>query len=312
MSKKSIRKKKHHNLFDSRNASDFKSRMIEMGIDLESLIAEFVNPEYQVGVVLGGSIPERTATSVSDVDISLLIRTPDALKDFREVVWGASVFYLHRNKATTENWAVLFYEGVEINFEIKINSNLDDTNTSLHEINLNTEDVGEQRFLSRIASGWPLFNEQEVELWRTYYCVDQLRERKIISEFTLAIKELEDMKSALGGSPGLSYILGVHITTRLIKSLLASEEYFSPGVKWMRKVNQLIKLDDDKLAPLLVAAREQLFPRYDENVTSERDYYDSVVKLICMIEKYISDNNMHVGDVVDWVKTELDLKVEDL
>lgn len=307
MSKINLRKKEHHSLHCSENAEDFISRLMEAGIDIEKLLQEFVKPEYNAGIVLGGSIPERTATSVSDVDISILINDEGALKPFKDIVWGESVFYLHRNKSIKSNWAVLFYKGVEINFEIKIDTAVGQLN-SKSTVNLNTEDKGEQRFLSRIASGWTLFNEKQVELWKEHYDIKQLQERKIISEFTLAIKELEDMKSSIGTSSGLSYVIGVHIVTRLIKSILASQDYFSPGTKWMRKVNQLID-SDRELSIILGDAKKLLFPVFIDNTKEEKIFYNEVITMAKNIESYIVNNNLYVGDVVNWVKEELDLVI---
>lgn len=303
-----VRKKKPHELHTCSNANEFLKKMQGMGVDLQALISEIVKPEYPIGVVLGGSIPEQTATYTSDVDITLLLTDINCLKEFKSEIWGCSIFYLHKDRAQSSNWTVMIYKGIEINFEFKLNSDVsvqDNTKTTAPQIN--TGDIHEVRFLSRLASGWSLYNHELVSQWKTHYSINEMCGRRTISEFTLALKELEDMKAAIGTSSGLPLIIGVHVVTQLIKSILATESYYSPGIKWMRKVNQLITSDNKYCSRVLSEAKPLLFQTYTDNEEHELAFYKDVIQLTKSVETYIVSKNHYVGDVLDWFKEEFDM-----
>lgn len=306
------RKKRPHSLYEVGNAREFQNKLESLGINIFEFISEIVYDMDSTGILLGGSIAERTATEVSDVDIALLINEASDLKDFKNEILGESVFYLHRDKSKLENWAVIYHKGIEFNFEIRINPNVNNIeNMNQAElssaIDVDLSNVDDLRLLSRLSTGWPLLNKDIINLWKTAYRVEELCERRVITEFTLAIKEIEDMKSSIDSSAAQTLLLGVHITSRLIKCLLATERFFSPGVKWMRKVDSLINDDSNELAALLCTAKILVFPENTQCEKKLAQYHKEVIGFAAATESYIESVNITVGEVVHWFKEELDL-----
>ncbi|HEX7984336.1 MAG TPA: hypothetical protein VF616_12540 [Duganella sp.] len=307
---KSERKKTPHNLHLAEDAAAFTNALQTLGIDLPALLDALLEPGTEFGLVLGGSIPERTGTSVSDVDLLVLLNSPQALRNVSASLAGYPVKWLYQNKHFTANWAVLYVEGVELNFEIKVNP---DIRLALGEqalVNKNSNEVSNEnvdhlRFLSRLSGGWPLRNPALVDLWKRYYEIDRLQQKRMISEFSLAAKELEDMQAAIGGAPGLSAMLGVYVVTKLMKAVLASHHYFSPGVKWLRKVDQLIAAGPADSSAVLRQGRGLLFPTLLAEAAAQRAYFEQVLAYSWEVERLLA-RDPAVKMVIGWFKEAFD------
>lgn len=310
MMSKNERKKIPHALHLAGNAAEFAKILQETGIDLPTLLAALLEPDAEFGVVLGGSIPENTGTSISDVDFLVLINSADALRSIGTSLAGYPVKWLHQNKSSTTNWAVLYINGIELNFEIKINSDIqlalgERILSKKNNNEVSNENFDHLRFLSRLSCGWPLSNLALVELWKRYYETDQLRQKRMISEFSHAAKELEDMHAAIGGSPGLCELLGVCIITRLMKAVLASHDYFSPGAKWLRKVDQIILTGPVESSVLLTQGRDLLFPLMHKNAEAQLGYFETVLSYSREVERYLA-RDPAVKAVIGWFKEAFD------
>lgn len=302
------RKKKSHDLYLAKNANDFLIRLKSYDIDLVSLIDQVVDKKYTRGIVLGGSIPEGTGTNISDVDILILINTTDALGDMTTSIGDIPIKWLHPNVNFTSNWAVFFINGIEINFEFKvnpeINNNINLTKKNRSEIF--NENVDHLRFLARMANGWDLYNKDFISLWRDYYEISHLRNRRILSEFTLATKELEDMQEAIGKATGLVSILGSYVVTKLMRSLLAYDGYYAPSVKWLRRVDNVIQNSDSELAILFKKGRDLLFPKINVDKEDQLIYFNAVLMYTQSVEIFLSKEIKEMSILLKWFKNSFD------
>jgi hypothetical protein len=306
----SERKKKPHTLHTAANATEFLQFILDAGIDLFGLLDALLEPDAEYGLVLGGSIPEGTGTSVSDVDLLVLLNSPLSLRNVSSSLAGHPVKWLYQNKNFTSNWAVLYVEGIELNFEIKVNPAIrlalgEQVLVNKNSNEVSNENIDHLRFLSRLSGGWPLSNIPLVDMWMKYYEVDMLRQKRMIAEFSLAAKELEDMHAAIGGAPGLSAMLGVYVVTKLMKAVLASHDYLSPGVKWLRKVEQIIVHGPEQSAGLLKHGRELLFPTFLDGADANSAYFEKVLAYSWAVEGYLAQDPA-VGMVIGWFKEAFD------
>ncbi|SFG37462.1 hypothetical protein SAMN05518865_111132 [Duganella sp. CF458] len=306
----SERKKRAHTLYLAGNPAEFSAALREARIDLPALLDALLVPGAEYGLVLGGSIPERTGTSVSDVDLLVLINSSQALRDVASSLGAYPVKWLYQNRNFTSNWAVLYVEGIELNFEIKVNPDIRLAGGAQVLLNKNSNEVSNEnvdhlRFLSRLSGGWALQNVALVDLWKRYYEIDRLRQKRMISEFSLAAKELEDMQAAIGGAPGLSAMLGIYVVTKLMKALLASHDYFSPGVKWLRKVEQLISSGPAQSASLLRQGRDLLFPSPQADREAQLAYFQQVLAYSREVERQLAQDPA-VKMVIGWFNEAFD------
>lgn len=302
------RKKKIHDLYLAKDTNDFLNRLKNYDIDLLSLIDQVVDPKFTKGIVLGGSIPEGTGTNVSDVDILILLNTTDALGELTMSIGDIPLKWLHPNINFTSNWVVFFINGIEVNFEFKIHPEIN-SKTNLAEKNRSevlNENIDHLRFLARMANGWDLYNKDFISLWKSYYEIDQLKNRRILSEFTLATKELEDMQEAIGKATGLVSILGSYVVTKLMRSLLAYDGYYAPSVKWLRRVDNLIQNSDSELTILFQQGRDLLFPGINTNQEDQLAYFKAVLLYTQSVELFLSKEIEEISILLKWFKNSFD------
>jgi hypothetical protein len=306
---KKRRKKLPHKLYLCDRLEDLQVELNELDIDLQRLVFEFVKPKSDPAIVITGSLANGIGTQVSDLDVVVLLPSLSSVRNNVDQILGNKVYYLpHSNKSRME--VSLFLNGVEIDIFFMANQEVTDyfdsksPKAQLGE--MSPEDDYQMVFMGRLQNSWVLRNKQLVDQWKEFYQIDKYRVNRIVSIFTRATKNLEDMHVSIGLGVGCVGILGASITGNGLKSLLAFNGFCFISSKWMRKVNYYIHHSEPNMSKLMEHGRELMFPGLLESVEDETEYFKTVYEFIKDVQSKLSNEEL-IRHILENVEYELDL-----
>ena len=294
------RKKQPHKLFQCNGRDEIMDGLDDLGINVFEVVNAFVKPSEDIGILIVGSIADGVATEVSDLDLLVIVDGDSPFKKGISAMYGQPVYFENfpeNNYATAD----FIYKGLEINIDFKYK------NTS----SMKSIEPGSQKFhngfllIARLASGLVIYNQELVGRWRVLYSINSEIDHKLISLFVDSLKDLEDMKQAIGSKPELSFYLGISITDGLMRALLICNGYLGQGSKWLRAVSGIIE-NKGKNAELLTRGRKLLFPTVFDDRDRQREYFDRVLSFSREVDRVLRDT-AGVGDVLDYMVADLDL-----
>jgi len=289
--KKSRNKKKPHNLHQSTNLTTFKQLLAEQNIDLMSLVYEFIKPNAKIGVMVVGSIADKMATEISDLDLLVLVSDKMVFKKQKREISGAVVNYL----ATPEKNRVsicVFINGIEMNFDFMIQDTTNGTEVDRQNDVDVVDSKAKSKLLCRLSGHWVLHGQETVEQWRKYYQVDKFKLKLVTVGFTTAAKNLEDMESGIGLEKAHVGILGTYIVNHLLRVMLAFVGEYSCNYssKWMRKVGQVINESKTSNIDTFKKGRALMFPALHQNEFEEKQYFEEVYAFCQHVRGVLSED----------------------
>jgi hypothetical protein len=307
---RAARRKRPHALHRCATADAVLAELRTRDIDVVSLVAEFVKPSFDSGVLITGSIAWGVATELSDLDLLVLLPAADAFKGKRKrEVSGSVIKYLPKVRPNKEEVS-LFLSGIELDIFFLVNPEVDRFAASgAPKASLEADEhASDHPFLTRLATGWIVHGPDVVDRWRRYYDTSSLRIKWMAMEFTTAAKDLEDMRAGIGLAPGHVAALGVYSVTRLLRALLAYNDCYSISSKWLRRIDQLIGTADPDMRQVLITGRELLFPTLLAAPEEERVYVDRV-HAYCGAVKTMLSRDDAMGDILASIIHDLDIIV---
>ena len=301
-------KKRPHDLHRCTNVDALVEALRSRGIDLVSLVYEFVKPSVEVGILVTGSIADGVATEVSDLDLMILLPGADAFKARRKrEIAGNVVTYLPADSPDSDTTVItLFLSGIELDLVFVANPEAGAGSPGNDMALEEEEPFHRDPFLNRLATGWVVHGEDVVARWRAYHQTDRLRLKWIATEFTGAAKTLEDMEAGIGRSRGHVSALGASAVVHMISALLACNRFYCTSPNWMLKVNQLIGTVDPAMREALTEGAELAFPTLLEKIDEEKAYFDRVYEY-CVKVKNILGREEGMEDVFASIAHDLDL-----
>jgi hypothetical protein len=304
------RKKRPHDLHLATGPDDLVARLAERGVDLVSLVYEFVRSTAPAGIVIGGSISDRIATPVSDIDVLILLsRARDLKPRLKSEVDGVPVAHLPTRTPGTRAVS-LFPAGIEIDLVFRWDGPGEGGDAApegvpgpeLDEIDPLVRDP----FVNRLASGWVIHGEEVVERWRRYFRADTLRVRWMTTDFIAAVKLLEDVEEGIGRAPGHVSALGAHLVPYLLSALLAYHHFYLGSANWMLKIDSLVGEVDPEMRQALEAGARLAFPTLLASPEREREYFERLVRYSREVKRLLS-REPHVGEILDASMHQLDV-----
>jgi hypothetical protein len=294
-------KKRAHELHECENAEELAAELEREGLDLVSLAYEFVKPSYEIGLFVTGSIPGGTASSLSDVDVVVLLPTVSALKGGRKrELFGSAVNYLPTD-SPNETEVSLFFDGIELDvlFLADRTAGGEPASGSV---------VGDEDLVlaTRLAGGWIIHGREVVERWRSRYSLRAVRTQWVAARFTEAGKILEDMEVGIGRARGHVACLGAHVCRYLVNALLAYHDVYSDSASWVLQVQRLAGTADPEMEEALQRGTELAFPTLLEGPEAERTYFEQVYAYCATVRELLSRDE-EVGALLTSIIYDLDI-----
>ncbi len=285
------RRRKHpHDLHLSQSVAELQERLGARDIDLQSVIAEFVKPGYSAGVLVAGSLADRVATDVSDLDLLVLLEHPRSLKRPPRELFGAPVAYLP-GAAEGDTQASLFLGGIEIDLQLVFDPVVAAGGPAVVRGNdggVSIESGLGVKFLSKLSSDWVVQGPEIVERWQRHYRIDQFRLQRVLHEFTAASKNLEDLRSGIGLEVGHVGVLGINVVSSLLRVVLYFNGYRGLSRMWMRVLGRMLATADEETGEVLRQGRRLMFPELLRNADAELRYCQQVHALWSSIRSLLA------------------------
>jgi hypothetical protein len=296
-------KKRPHSLHRSTSAEELLEQLEAKGINLVSLVYEFIKRPQKVGILITGSIAEGIANCLSDVDVLILVPTPAAYKERKREVFGSSINYLPTN-SPVETEVSLFLQGIEFDMLFVVDPALPEPSTAIAaEAPSEREEI---LLATRLAQGWVVDGREVVDSWNRRFSITDIRIRWMAAKFAEAAKILEDMEVGIGRARGHVACLGAHVVRYLLSALLAYHHFYASSANWMLKVNQLIEVVDSAMREALMRGAELAFPTLLDGADEEKEYFERVYAYCGDVRELLSrEENM--GDVLASIIYDLDI-----
>jgi hypothetical protein len=305
-------RKRPHDLHRCSSVDALVEALRSRGIDLISLVHEFVKPSLPIGILVTGSIADGVATEVSDLDLMVLLPGADAFKAKRKrEIAGNVVNYLPADSPDSNTTIIaLFLSGIEIDLVFVADPAVDlaaGFGSAGNDVALEEEEpFYRDPFLNRLATGWVVHGQDVVNRWRAYHHTDKLRVKWIATEFTAVAKTLEDMEAGIGLGRGHISVLGTCAVVHTLSALLAYSQFYCTSPNWMLKINQLLKTADPVMREALTEGVDLAFPALLEAADEEKAYFGRVYEY-CGKVKNILAREEGMGDVLASISYDLDL-----
>lgn len=300
-------RKRPHELHLCTTPEELSRALRASGIDPLAIVAEFVRPSTELGILAAGSIPWGVATELSDLDIWVLLPGSHVFRSRqpREIA-GAAVKYMP-NEKPNRTGVTLFLSGIEIDFLFYTN----DVPPQAEAGGLKASQAGDVHaadpsFVTRLATGWTLHGPEIVDRWKSYYDTDSMRLKWIASEFTAATKDLEDLEVGIGRDRGHVPAIGSYVANSLLRALLAYNGCYTTSVKSMLRIGRLIETADPEMRDALIEGRALAFPALLHGPDEERAYFDRVYAY-CGAVRTILSREEGMADILDSVIHDLDI-----
>lgn len=268
--------KRPHSLHNCNGPSDFLSAFeAETGMSLDGFIDRLADRESVNVVILAGSIPLGVATSVSDLDLIVLLESPNSrplpsARTFPEIVFAAEG---QVGSMLEARQVVAVLNGVEVDVHflsapavVALAKRIARAGVLLTP--------NEICFMSRIKTGWVLAqNERFSDIVGRLRCDNSLEIHTATTYVTGSLQELEDAHAALTDNQELALYLGRCSVEKCFTAFLASRGYAYTGGKWLRLIGRLEaprSLSSDSFRSLLANGVRLLFPAPGGRATTEQ------------------------------------------
>ena len=306
---KTRHKKTPHSLHECEQIEDLEIKLGKMGINLTQLVFEFLKPKSNPGIIVTGSIANRIGTHVSDLDIVVLLSTLSSVKKGKCQIFGHSVNFLpHADENKME--ASFFLKGIEFDIFFLANYEIahivESGNLDILPTDVSFDDHHQMVFMGRLQNSWVVRNENLVNHWKKYYQIENYRINRIVSVFTRANKNLEDMHATIGLGVGCVGVLGISIVGSGLKALLAFNGFCFLSSKWMRKINHYIENGNSDTSTLMSLGRDLMFPGLLESIEDEINYFNQVYLFIKRVQSELSSEKA-IEQILENIGNQLDL-----
>lgn len=303
--------KQRHDLWQSRNPSDFCSRISAMGVDLGSIVKNLSKSPDDTSLLVVGSIAEGLGNAESDVDLLLLVENESVLDTDAHADWSFTTGEPYK-PATVK----YFPNGVELDIEICV---LDmatplkqSTDRLLQFMQRPSESYGipklqflEHRFLHQLRRGWSASNDTVAAKWRANFNVEYLHVYSIASNYIEYMELLEDVNSARRKGDLLDVAnVGRVCAEYGAQALLGLAGETNPTRKWIAHLLRNMGDGDSSTLALTRQAISVLFPQSNMSADDADKYVNDL--------KFFGDNlrtaiNSHtsLGKVLDSLFTKL-------
>ncbi|WP_437907375.1 nucleotidyltransferase domain-containing protein [Sorangium sp. So ce327] len=254
-----------HRLHAASDAAVFRSRFeAATGRTIDAVLSDFVDPAGIVLIALGGSIPLGIATEASDIDLLVLLRSPDCLRMPRA---GTPHVLFAGNYASSDELAIATAVVRSSNVEMDVQFLLTEKISQLLGL-LKTSRVAlsfqQRQLLARLRRAWPL----SPEAWPS--AVVDLPDESFdihcaVQSMITSYRSLVDARVAAEDSFWLALAMGRHSVEKAFEAYFASRGYSYLGLKWLRflerRWSDMTGVERGRLpAPVAVRGRELLFP----------------------------------------------------
>lgn len=289
------RRKQPNELHRCRNPEELSSALANFGIDIEALVGEFIKPSARRTIMIAGSLAERTASPLSDLDILVLLDDRMAFKKSRSELYGQPINFVPSHDPE-ERIVSMFIEGLEVECQFLVNDALraDASGESLATAR-RARLADHQKFLGRLSGGWVVHDDGLLPAWRACYDIDGLRVRRTTEEFMAATKNLEDMAMAIDSDAAHFGAMGIYIATHLMLALLAERGYFSKSAKWMKRATRTIEDGPTDLAELLRRGQAILLAGRLDAPEAQRAHFDSIRNYAADVRTHLSRDDTFSG-----------------
>lgn len=298
------RRKRPHDLHLSTTSAELVERLRAQNVDLLALIREFVRPGAQFGAILGGSLADGTATSLSDVDVIVLLPDRQSLKSGKTSVFGHTATYLPEHRSD-QVLVSLFIHGVEFEMQFYMNA---EAHAGRRASRVGSELGREGDPPAGLNSPWVLAGREVVERWRHYFHAESMPLSRAASEFILGTKLLEDMRACIGGAPGQSGALGTWIVTHTLIALLFHNGYLGCSSRWLKVLERLIASVPAETREAFLVGRRLLFPGWLESADEQRLYCEQV-HAYCATVLGLLSRDAALKNIIDAAIYDLDIVV---
>ena len=244
-------------------------------MSLDSLIERLADRESVSAVILAGSIPLGAATSVSDLDLIVLLESPNSrplpsVRTFPEVVFAAEG---QAGSMFEARQVVAVLNGIEVDVHFL-------SAPAVVALARRIAGAGvlltpnEICFMSRIKTGWVVAqNERFNDIVGRLRRDNSLEIHTATTYVTGSLQELEDAYAALADNQELALYLGSCSVEKCFTAFLASRGYAYTGGKWLRLIDRLEpprSFDSDSFRSLMANGVKLLFPTPGDRETAEQ------------------------------------------
>lgn len=235
--------KRPHSLHTCKDERGFlESFRDQAGETIEDVIARFAVADLVAGCVLGGSIPLGVATSVSDVDLIVVVDDGSALR--RRTAGDPSAVevsgeFIEDADTLMVAETVAIAGGIELNLQFVVMSRLQELTRRLARSGVWVSLAGQATILGRLKTGWLLLSSDRfVPVYTALRNNNSLEIHCTVRYFVFALQYLEDARAALTTHDlELAPHLGRMCVETCFLAYLASLGCVSPGSKWFRLLN---------------------------------------------------------------------------
>ena len=266
------------------------------GVDPITFIERCVDADSISAIILGGSIPLRTATGASDVDFIVLTRDGARYKDHacegaefdEDQIFSAS--YSHALNNLKRETLVQNVDGVEVDVDlIELSSVLEiSALTNRSEASLTSDHV---RILSRIKTGWLLHCAESSSEQISIIQKDRaLSLRTAVSNMRNAIKAHGHARAAVATNPDVSVYLARASLEWAFMSVLSALGCAYPGEKWLLILERNVAGDlDERRIPseLYRTGVDLLFPKRMNDTHDVECYLKNVGGWINQVRRWV-------------------------